>query len=357
MFGILNFFLFLFATSMALGLINGWSYLVWVTPLLGLLPFWRKIAFFGTSDKRIDVAGRAVLITGCDAGFGHSLALRLFNLGFTVFATCLFPDGEGAQHLRQEAGSSRRLHVLKLDVTQDQDVAEAKDFVLKNMPENGLWGLVNNAGIALCGPMEWISFDECKKVIDVNILGSIRTTLKFLPLIKKSQEQYPQVLEGYRSGRLIFMSSINAFIEIGNCFYCLSKTALEKCGDMLRYEVKNFGVKVSLIEPGNYAPATNIMPLYTVEQLWNKLDEENKASYSKKYLQSFVSILNKQLKNGKHDSKEVIDAITDALLNQRPKARYLVATFKEKILTYAFYYLPVFLKDLLYSLLVKIMTY
>ncbi|XP_007476754.2 D-beta-hydroxybutyrate dehydrogenase, mitochondrial-like isoform X3 [Monodelphis domestica] len=323
MFGIPSFFLFFFALSMALGLINDWSYLLWVAPLLGLLPVWRKIAFFGASDKRIAVAGKAVLITGCDTGFGHSLALRLFSLGFTVFATCLFPDGEGAQRLRQEAGSSCRLHVLKLDVTQDQDVAEAKEFVLKNMPENGLWGLVNNAGIMLVGPIEWISFDECKNVIDVNLLGSIRTTLTFLPLIKKSQER-------------------------GNIFYSLSKNALEKYGDMLRHELKKFGVKVSLIEPGNYALATNIMPLHTIEQFWNKFDEETKASYSKTYLQSFVSYMNNQRNNGMHDSKEVIDAITDALLSQRPKARYLVATFREKFLTYASYYLPGFLKDLLF---------
>uniref|UniRef100_A0A5F8GNH5 Retinol dehydrogenase 7-like n=1 Tax=Monodelphis domestica TaxID=13616 RepID=A0A5F8GNH5_MONDO len=348
MFGIPSFFLFFFALSMALGLINDWSYLLWVAPLLGLLPVWRKIAFFGASDKRIAVAGKAVLITGCDTGFGHSLALRLFSLGFTVFATCLFPDGEGAQRLRQEAGSSCRLHVLKLDVTQDQDVAEAKEFVLKNMPENGLWGLVNNAGIMLVGPIEWISFDECKNVIDVNLLGSIRTTLTFLPLIKKSQEQYLQVLEGYWSGRLIFMSSTFAFIERGNIFYSLSKNALEKYGDMLRHELKKFGVKVSLIEPGNYALATNIMPLHTIEQFWNKFDEETKASYSKTYLQSFVSYMNNQRNNGMHDSKEVIDAITDALLSQRPKARYLVATFREKFLTYASYYLPGFLKDLLF---------
>ncbi|XP_007476756.2 D-beta-hydroxybutyrate dehydrogenase, mitochondrial-like isoform X4 [Monodelphis domestica] len=285
MFGIPSFFLFFFALSMALGLINDWSYLLWVAPLLGLLPVWRKIAFFGASDKRIAVAGKAVLITGCDTGFGHSLALRLFSLGFTVFATCLFPDGEGAQRLRQEAGSSCRLHVLKLDVTQDQDVAEAKEFVLKNMPENG---------------------------------------------------------------RLIFMSSTFAFIERGNIFYSLSKNALEKYGDMLRHELKKFGVKVSLIEPGNYALATNIMPLHTIEQFWNKFDEETKASYSKTYLQSFVSYMNNQRNNGMHDSKEVIDAITDALLSQRPKARYLVATFREKFLTYASYYLPGFLKDLLF---------
>ncbi|KAM9067802.1 short-chain dehydrogenase/reductase family 9C member 7-like [Sarcophilus harrisii] len=273
---------FLCAEPTMLEFMHGWSHPFWGALLLGLLLLvWRKlVSSVSFHQKKLDVTGKAVLVTGCDTGFGHSLALRLFHLGFTVFATCLFPDGEGAQRLRQEAGGSCRMHVFKLDVTQDQDVVDAKDFLLKNLPEKALWGLVNNAGLALCGKMEWISFDDLKKVIDVNVLGSIRTTLKLLPLIKKSQ------------GRLIFMSSINAFIGLGTGSYALSKMALERCGDILRVELKKFGVKVSLIEPGNYSPATNILKVQSVEKYWNTFDEETKASYSKEYLQLFFNRLN-----------------------------------------------------------------
>ncbi|XP_020844858.1 short-chain dehydrogenase/reductase family 9C member 7-like [Phascolarctos cinereus] len=344
MFGILSFSLF--AVPMALGLIHGWSYLLWITILGLLLLAWRKVAFCVAShQKRIDLTGKAVFITGCDTGFGHSLALRLFHLGFTVFATCLFPDGEGAQSLRQEAGTSHCLHVFKLDVTQDQDVADAKDFLLKNLPENGLWGLVNNACLAPFGQLE--SFEEIKKIIDVNALGSIRTTLKLLPLIKKSQEQYRDVIFLFFLGHLIFMSSISAFIGFGSASYSLSKILLEKFGEHLSAELKKSGVKVSLIEPGNYAPATNILKTHNLEKYWNKFDDdETKASYSKEYLQFFANKVDKILKNGKHDSKEVIDAIIDALVNQEPKRRYLVATFKEKCLVYAFCYLPASLLEL-----------
>uniref|UniRef100_A0A674IEV1 Retinol dehydrogenase 5 n=1 Tax=Terrapene triunguis TaxID=2587831 RepID=A0A674IEV1_9SAUR len=77
-------------------------------------------------------AGRAVLITGCDSGFGHLLALRLHRLGFTVFADCLCPGGEGAQRLLREAASgSGSLQVLPLDVTRERDAAAAKEFVWK----------------------------------------------------------------------------------------------------------------------------------------------------------------------------------------------------------------------------------
>lgn len=82
-----------------------------------------------------DGFGRAVLITGCDSGFGHHLAKKLDCMGFTVFAGCLCPEGPGAQSLVEEG--SDRMKVLQLDVTKDEDVSLAKDFVQANLPEKG----------------------------------------------------------------------------------------------------------------------------------------------------------------------------------------------------------------------------
>lgn len=86
----------------------------------------------------LEPAGRAVLITGCDSGFGHLLALRLHRLGFTVFAGCLCPGGEGARRLQREGSvGAGRLHVLRLDVTRACDVLAAKELVLSHLPERG----------------------------------------------------------------------------------------------------------------------------------------------------------------------------------------------------------------------------
>lgn len=93
---------------------------------------WRREA------AALEPAGRAVLITGCDSGFGHLLALRLHRLGFTVFAGCLCPGGEGARRLQREAaGDAGRMRVLRLDVTRGRDVLAAKELVLSHLPERG----------------------------------------------------------------------------------------------------------------------------------------------------------------------------------------------------------------------------
>lgn len=95
---------------------------------------WAKMIFHAENGLS-DGFGRAVLITGCDSGFGHHLAKKLDCMGFTVFAGCLCPEGPGAQSLVEEG--SDRMKVLQLDVTKDEDISLAKDFVQANLPEKG----------------------------------------------------------------------------------------------------------------------------------------------------------------------------------------------------------------------------
>uniref|UniRef100_A0A8C9G880 Uncharacterized protein n=1 Tax=Pavo cristatus TaxID=9049 RepID=A0A8C9G880_PAVCR len=98
--------------------------LLLLLPLLLLGRRWRREA------AALEPAGRAVLITGCDSGFGHLLALRLHRLGFTVFAGCLCPGGEGARRLQREAAADAgRMRVLRLDVTRGRDVLAAKELL------------------------------------------------------------------------------------------------------------------------------------------------------------------------------------------------------------------------------------
>ncbi|NWR69980.1 BDH protein, partial [Centropus unirufus] len=281
--------------------------------LLLLARRWRRGA------APLEPAGRAVLITGCDSGFGHLLALRLHRLGFTVFAGCLCPGGPGARRLQQEAGAGR-LRVLTLDVTRDRDVRDAKELVLRHLPERGFWGLVNNAGISTFGETGWLSMEKYERFADVNLLGSIRTTLAFLPLLRKYK------------GRIVFMSSIIAYFALGNGIYSMTKAAIEKFCDALRLEMKKFGVQVCIIQPGNYARSTKIQPPLSAEEIWNELSEEEKAVYSKEYVEERANFFNSILSEGSTNSNEVIDAMVDALTSPAPKARYMVAKLKEKAL-------------------------
>uniref|UniRef100_A0A669P5L6 3-hydroxybutyrate dehydrogenase 1 n=1 Tax=Phasianus colchicus TaxID=9054 RepID=A0A669P5L6_PHACC len=277
-------------------------------PLLLLARRWRREA------AALEPAGRAVLITGCDSGFGHLLALRLHRLGFTVFAGCLRPGGEGARRLQREAAADAgRMRVLRLDVTRGRDVLAAKELVLSHLPERGFWGLVNNAGISTFGETGWLSMEKYEKFADVNLLGSIRTTLAFLPLLRKYK------------GRIVFMSSIIAYFTLGNGIYSMTKAAIEKFCDALRLEMKKFGVQVS--DPGNYARSTKIQPPVSAEEIWNELSEEEKAVYNKEYVQERADFFNNILSKGSTNGNEVVDAMVDALMSPAPKARYMVYFF------------------------------
>uniref|UniRef100_A0A8D3CUW6 Uncharacterized protein n=1 Tax=Scophthalmus maximus TaxID=52904 RepID=A0A8D3CUW6_SCOMX len=171
-----------------------------------------------------DGRGYAVLITGCDSGFGHQLARCLDHKGFVVFAGCLSPEGTGALSLARQ--SSRNLKILKLDVTSEEDVQQAKRTVQENLPEKGLWAVVNNAGITDWAEIEWSTFEDFRNMIDVNLFGSIRTSIAFLPLVRAAE------------GRMVYVSSIFAF------FNCLNM------GGLQRVEEGPGGVR-GLLESGN----------------------------------------------------------------------------------------------------------
>lgn len=100
-----------------------------------------------------------MLVTGCDTGFGHQLAKKLHSLGFTVFACCLDDNSDGAKALK-----SLNMHVVKLDITKPDQVERTLDYVERNLPELGLWGLVNNAGVWNTGYIEAVSMEAFEKV-------------------------------------------------------------------------------------------------------------------------------------------------------------------------------------------------
>lgn len=223
---------------------------------------------FGSPDM-------AVLITGCDSGFGLLTAERLQKKGFFVFAVCLSKESEGAKKL----SNLRNTHVIEGNVTKDEDVSRARqevDCVLNNNNERSqgpkkLHAIVNNAGIAVIGMIEWSKdIKDIQAVLDVNLYGVIRVTKAFLPLIRKSK------------GRIINISSA-ASRETAPAMtaYVLSKTGVSRFSECLDLEVANFGVKVITIEPFFFR--TDIVnPKVHGERLtkqWNEADNDIRESY------------------------------------------------------------------------------
>jgi len=197
-------------------------------------------------------SGRAVLVTGCDTGFGNLTAKRLDAYGFTVFAGCLFPDAQTAIDLKL---STRNVRIVKLDVTKRVDV----EAVVEEIRSSGLklHAVINNAGIAEYVPAEWgDDVDEYERMFAVNTLGLVRVTKACLPLLRAAKGRVINL--GSMCGRITF---------VGITQYCMSKAAVRAFSDGLRREMYPHGVKVVIIEPMMYA--TNIM---NTEQLFQQLD-------------------------------------------------------------------------------------
>ncbi|XP_059375429.1 retinol dehydrogenase 7-like [Carassius carassius] len=292
---------------------------------------WAKTVFH-TENGLSDGFGWAVLITGCDSGFGRHLAKKLDHMGFTVFAGCLYPEGPGAQSLVEEG--SDRVKVLKLDVTKDEDVCLAKNFVQANLPEKGLYAVVNNAGISDWGETEWSTAKDFHNMADVNLFGAIRVTIPFLSLIRASK------------GRMLYVSSILSFFNCLNMgAYSMSKRGLEAFADCLRVEMASFGVKVSIIQPGNFGIATKILHKKTPQDVWDEFDDARKLTFNQKYIEMACEYFNSLCTSGFKDCSMVINAMLHALTAPKPQTRYLLVSWREMFFFYICPFLPTFITD------------
>ncbi|XP_032887917.1 D-beta-hydroxybutyrate dehydrogenase, mitochondrial [Amblyraja radiata] len=261
--------------------------------------------------------GKGVLITGCDTGFGFSLAQHLHNQGFKIFAACLLKDqnGEGAKKL--EDMKSDRMVVIQLDVCKDEAVETAVDVVKEHLTdsEKGLWGLINNAGISTFGEVEFTTMKTYKEVAEVNLWGTIRVTKGFLPYIRRAK------------GRVVNITSmLGRMANPSRSPYCVTKFGVEAFSDCLRYEMHRWGVKVSIVEPGNFIAGTSLYNPDRVkiilENMWNDLPEIVRKDYGKDYFDAQITIMKSYLESGSADLSTVINDITHALTSPTPHTRY-----------------------------------
>ncbi|XP_007895635.1 D-beta-hydroxybutyrate dehydrogenase, mitochondrial [Callorhinchus milii] len=261
----------------------------------------------------VKVEHKAVFITGCDTGFGFALAKHLHAQGFIVFAGCLLKDknGEGAQVL--ENMKCDRMNVLQLNVCSDEDVAQAVESVKSHLKENekGLWGVVNIAGDSSFGEVEFTGMERYKELADVNLWGTIRVTKAFLPLIRKA------------TGRVVNISSMFGCMgQAGQSSYCISKYGVEAFSDCLRYELQHWGVKVSIIEPGNYSFLTREHIGSTADTIWKESSDSVREDYGKSHFDRRTMAMKSQCSNGSKDISPVINAMADALTSKYPYRRY-----------------------------------
>ncbi|KAK3596836.1 hypothetical protein CHS0354_015693 [Potamilus streckersoni] len=266
----------------------------------------RKIPVWKYSSKY-------VVITGCDSGFGHLLAKRLDHMDFHVFAGCI--TEKGATELRKTC--SNRLFTLDLDVTSAASIQKAVKLVKSNIPQDsGIWGLVNNAGIAgETGHVEWLTRADYDQVMAVNTFGVVDVTKAFLPLVRKTR------------GRIVNMASVMGRFPAATAHYVMSKFAVEGYSGVLRYQLRPFGVSVHVIEPGFFQTGitSNELIRKSLENKYARLEPEIQEAYGKEYRDAIITRATHflQLANSPKVHK-VVDAYTHALTARFPKTRYSV---------------------------------
>ncbi|XP_029883763.1 D-beta-hydroxybutyrate dehydrogenase, mitochondrial-like isoform X4 [Aquila chrysaetos chrysaetos] len=216
--------------------------------------------------RALPAEGKAVLITGCDKGFGHALAKRLHAKGFTVFAGCLLMDenGDGARELKNM--KSDRMKVLQMDVCSDQEVAQAVDFVKRTLKEP----------------------EEGRVVNITSMLGRMASPSR-------------------------------------SC-YCISKFGVAAFSDCLRQEMYRWGVRVILVEPSNFVAATGILTADSIDKqadaLWRGASDTVQEDYGREYFTRHVALMKSFINSGLKDMSLVLNDITDALTSPSPNNRY-----------------------------------
>uniref|UniRef100_A0A8D0B8D8 Retinol dehydrogenase 5 n=1 Tax=Salvator merianae TaxID=96440 RepID=A0A8D0B8D8_SALMN len=303
-----------------------WCYVLFASFL------WIAVWFLRDRQTLSSFKDKHVLITGCDTGFGNMLAKRLDKKGFCVLAGCL--TQKGADDLRR--ASSSNLRTILLDVTNSESIRKAVEWVKTEVGEKGLFGLVNNAGVANpIGPTEWMTVEDYRKVLAVNTFGMIEVSLAFLPLLKRAR------------GRVVNTSSVLGRLSANGGGYCISKYAVEAFSDSLRRDMYHFGVKVSIVEPGFFKTAvTNLDSIESsLQQLWDRLSPESQQSYGADFFPSYLKI-QKFIMDiiCDPDLSKVTNCMEHALQAKHPRTRYS-AGWDAKFMWLPVSYLPAFIVD------------
>ncbi|CAF0749878.1 unnamed protein product [Rotaria sp. Silwood1] len=279
----------------------------------------------------IDPNGKYVLISGCDTGFGHTLAIELDKKGFNVFASVYNKDNQAS--LKNKLSS--RAIVFCLDITQQTQIDAAYRIVKEKT--NTLHALVNNAGIDQDGLIDWITLDFMRNMMEINYFGHVAMTKTFLPL-----------LIAKRGSRIVNLCSVAGFLAAPSMSaYCASKYAFESFSDCLRREMHPWGLHVSIIEPGYMRTPIIEGHVQTMHKMWNTLPNDVQDRWGKEYLKN---LMDKRLNNifihFAENPIKVVQAIQHAVSNTKPCIRYKPG-WQSGLIFFPLSIIPAWITDLL----------
>ena len=251
---------------------------------------------------------QAILVTGSSSGIGYHTALDLDKRGFHVFAGVRkVADAE-----RLQAEASPRLTPVIMDVTQPEQIEQAIAQIAETVGDAGLFGLINNAGIAVMSPWEFFPAEDLKKQIDVNFMGQVAVTQACIPLLRQAK------------GRILNMSSVSGLVVFPFFgAYAASKWSLEAFTEGLRQELYPWGIEVISIQPGSIQTPIWEKEAANAQQRMAQFPPEAFALYGHE-----IEVMQKRVSSSGEDGLPVetlTELIHTALTVKRPKTHYLLA--------------------------------
>jgi NAD(P)-dependent dehydrogenase (short-subunit alcohol dehydrogenase family) len=255
---------------------------------------------------------RAVLITGCSTGIGRSAAERLATKGWPVYASA-----RRLETIKDLADNGCQL--LELDVCDEQSMRFAVAEVEKD--HGAVFALVNNAGYGQEGAVEEVPMDDVRRQFETNVFGLSRLIQLSLPGMREQG-----------GGRIVNVSSMGGKISIpGGGYYHATKHAVEAISDTLRFEVRRFGVHVSVIEPGTIKTAFGDTAASSVERLRNPASPY--AAFNDVLAHRINDAYEGKLARFAAPPEAVARVIEKAITSRRPRTRYRVTVAARAMLT------------------------
>jgi NAD(P)-dependent dehydrogenase (short-subunit alcohol dehydrogenase family) len=254
-------------------------------------------------------ASGAVLVTGASTGIGRATALVLDEAGYRVFAGVR--KEADARALSQDG--SDRLAPLTLDVTDAGQIESAREQIAEAVGDQGLVGLVNNAGVGGGGPIEFMPLDELRRTLEVNLIGQVAVTQACIPLMRK------------RKGTIVFIASIGG--RVASPFmspYNTSKFAIEALGESLRHELRPWGIDVAVVEPGSIDTQIWSKGNEQLREQLGEMSEDARRLYGRQ-IDRFGEVINETASRGIPPEK-VAEVVHKAIASENPRHRYLVGT-------------------------------
>lgn len=252
---------------------------------------------------------KVILITGISSGFGRETALLLAKKGHTVYGT-----------IRKETGSDQLVKTLLMDLTDSDSITSAVNTVMKN--EGRIDVLINNAGMHTGGPIETTPLDTIKMQMQTNFLGLVQLTQLVLPVMRKQG-----------GGTLINFSSIGGLMGLPyQGIYSAGKFAIEGFSEALRMEVKEFNIKVVVINPGDFHTSN------TVNRRGFLAPTGEGDPYQSQFAKTLSIIENDESKGWEPEilAKKLVRIVECS----NPKQNYIIASFEQKLAVVIKYILP-----------------